>query len=126
MKFYFINTKNLPVVLLMLLAALILTIASLGCSSMSTIKRGIITYQATGAILEEAKPAILTGCVNGTLDEADCADAKKAYNQAVTVYKDLGDATTLAIFTGDNAPVSRLTLQLQNLLIVVNKYLVTQ
>ncbi len=117
-----INIQYIPILLILSF----LIIGLFGCSSMSTIKRGIITYQATGAILEEAKPAILSACVTGTLDEADCTDAKKAYNQAVTVYKDLGDATTLAIFTGDNAPVSRLTLQLQNLLIVVNKYLVTQ
>ncbi len=107
-----------------------LTVAlSIGCSALSKIPRSTqyaIAYQAMGATLEVAKPVILSMCADGTFDEVDCAKAKKAYNQAVTVYKLLGDAVDSLIVTGDETNVQRLLLQLQALLGVVNEFLVTQ
>ncbi len=102
---------------------------SAGCSTlgnMSKTKQLVVTYQTMGATLEEAKPAILAYCSNGTLNKADCVKAKAAYNQAVTVYKTLGDAVDSSLVTGDDTRVSSLILQLQGLLVIVNQFLVTQ
>ncbi len=86
----------------------------------------LVTYQSMGITLEEAKPAILALCSSGKLTPTDCSKAKMAYNQAVTLYKTLGDAAEIAINTGDDTRVRSLILQLENLLVIVNQFLVTQ
>ncbi len=101
----------------------------IGCSTLSKMPRSTqyaIAYQAMGATLEVAKPTILAMCADGTFDEVDCAKAKKAYNQAVTAYKLLGDAVDSLIVTGDETSVQSLLLQMQTLLGIVNQFLVTQ
>ncbi len=100
-----------------------------GCSTLGKTDRSTqytIAYQAMGAVLEVAKPQILAMCADSVFDEADCSKAKKAYNQAVTSYKLLGDAVDSLILTeGDDRNVQRLLLQLQALLVVVNQFLAT-
>ncbi len=88
--------------------------------------RLVTAYQSMGATLEEAKPVILAFCANGTLNDADCTEAKRAYNQAVTLYKVLGNAAVTAVDTGDQAIVIRLTVQLKTLLMYLEHFLVTQ
>ncbi len=127
MKNFYINTKFLPLLLLMLW--FISLGGSFGCSSFSNLPREVqivTAYQSMGATLEEAKPVILAFCANNTLSELDCAEAKRAYNQAVTMYKTLGDAADNAIDTGDQSRVIQLTVQLKTLLMYLNQFLVTQ
>ncbi len=122
--------KNLNIVsfALMFLLSISLIVSS-GCKTiqkMPDATKLVVTYQSMGVTLEEAKPAILALCASGTLKEADCAKAKKAYNQAVTVFKTLGDAVDSAVITGDDTRVRSLTIQLRTLLLSVNSFLVTQ
>lgn len=122
------HTKIISCYFLSLLLSLSLFIFA-GCSTigeMPRVTKLLVSYQTMGATLEDAKPTILALCASGTLEEVDCAKAKKAYNQAVTVYKTLGDAVDSAVITGDDTRVRTLTLQLQNLLIIVSQFLVTQ
>ncbi len=88
--------------------------------------RLVTAYQSMGATLEATKPVILAFCANGTLNEVDCTEAKRAYNQAVTIYKTLGDAADHAVDTGDQAMVIQLTVQLKTLLMYLDQFLVTQ
>ncbi len=107
----------------------LIIVISNGCATLSDMPRDIqivTAYQSMGATLEEAKPVILALCANSTLDKADCAEAKRAYNQAVTLYKTLGDAADQAIDTGDQTRVRQLTVQLKVLLMYLSPFLVTQ
>jgi hypothetical protein len=97
-----------------------------GCSSIPKQTQIVITYQSMGIALEEAKPAILALCASGVLNETDCAEAKAAYNQAVTIYKTLGTMSNIAIDTDDDTGFRSLALKLQSMLVVINKFLVTQ
>ena len=128
MKNFYIDTKFLSLLILMLWSLSL--IGSLGCSSIfSNAPREVqvvTAYQSMGATLEEAKPAILNLCATGTLKDADCVKAKAAYNQAVTIYKTMAKAADLAVDTGDDTNLRAKTLRLQELLVIINQFIVTQ
>ncbi len=125
MKNFYNYTKILTCYFLFLLWFLLL-LPSFGCSSMPDAIQIVTAYQSMGATLEQAKPAILALCSNNTLNEADCTEAKRAYNQAVTIYKTLGDASEFAVTTGEQERVRQLTVQLKTLLMYLNTFLVAQ
>ncbi len=98
------------------LLTLLVVLGSLGCSSMSWQKRTVFSYDAAGEVLKASK-AILKGmCIDGTLNAEDCAAAKKAYNDAVGIYKLLGTTAILAIDTGDPGSYNQMQAQLMELL----------
>ncbi len=122
------NLRNTNILASCFMVMLMVAI-SVGCSTLSKMPRKTqytLAYQAMGITLEVAKPQILSMCAEGVFDEVDCAKATKAYNQAVTSYKLLGEAVDALIVTGDEVTVQDLLLQLQALLGVVNQYLATQ
>jgi hypothetical protein len=93
---------------------------------MSWQKRTVITYETIGVTLEEAKPVLIVLCAEGILDKADCIAAREAYNQAVTAYGAMGVAAMIAFDTGDDTQYRNLAKELSELLIVLNRFLVTQ
>lgn len=95
---------------------LLVVLGSFGCSSMSWQKRTMVTYASAGEVLKASQPILKTMCSDGTLSAADCAKAKKAYNDAVAIYKLLGAAATLAIDTGDHGSYDQMLRQLSGLL----------
>ena len=124
MKNFYINNKKFTCFFLFVLWSL--SLSSLGCGSMPWQKRTVVTYETIGATLEEAKPALIVLCADGTLDKADCIAAREAYNQAVTIYKAMGAAATIAIDTGDDSDYRNLAGELAELFIILNAFLVTQ
>jgi hypothetical protein len=78
--------------------------------------------------LQEAKPVLRGLCMNGTLDEADCAMARITYNRAVTAYQALGAAAIIAIDSEGDAQYRQyrgISMELAELLITLNMFLVT-
>ncbi len=123
---FYINNKKLSCLFLLMLWSLSL-IGLLGCSS--TVPREVqvvSVYQSMGATLEEAKPAILSLCATGALNNDDCSKAISTYNIAVAIYKAMSVEAEIAIETGDDTHLRTKTLQLQEYLIIINQFLITQ
>jgi hypothetical protein len=95
---------------------------SQGCGSMSAKKTTMVSYESAGAVLDNALPVLKGFCANGTLNSADCASAKNAYNDAVSVYKLLGTAAIVAIDTGDNTSYLAMQARLSELLTQLTKF----
>jgi hypothetical protein len=76
----------------------------------------MISYEAAGEVLKTSLPILKAMCADGTLNAGECQDAKKAYDEAVGIYKLLGTTAILAIDTGDPGSYQRMQAQLTELL----------
>jgi hypothetical protein len=76
----------------------------------------MISYEAAGEVLKASLPILKAMCADGTLNADDCAAAKKAYDDAVGIYKLLGTTAIMAIDTGDPGSYNRMQAQLTELL----------
>ena len=113
MKNFYINKNYTCFFLLMLWS---LSLSSLGCGSMSWQKRTMISYEAAGEVLKTSLPILKAMCADGTLNAEDCKASKKAFNDAVRLYKLLGTAAIMAIDTGDRGTYDQMQAQLIELL----------
>jgi hypothetical protein len=82
----------------------------------------MISYESAGAVIDSALPILKGMCNDGTLNSTDCAAAKKAYNDAVGIYKLLGTAAIVAIDSGDKGSYLAMQRQLSELLTVLSKF----
>lgn len=115
-KNYF--NKNLTLFFLFTLAVVLF---SQGCGA-SLQKRTMVSYESAGAVLDNALPVLKGFCIDGTLNSVDCASAKKAYNDAVGIYKLLGTAAIVAIDSGDNGSYLAKKAELAELLTALSKF----
>lgn len=115
MKNFYINNKNLTCFFLLMLWCLPV-LSSLGCGSMSWQKRTMISYDAAGEVLNASKPILKTLCADGTLSGDECAEARDAYNDAVSLYKLLGTTAIMAIDTDNQGSYETMQDQLMVLL----------
>ncbi len=101
-------------------------LSSLGCGSLSempTEKKVVVSYQSTGEVLKVSKTTLRRLCASGVLEKDDCAAAKAAYNEAVGIYKVLGDVAELALDSGDDTAYQSMARRLMTLLDIINKYI---
>jgi hypothetical protein len=61
----------------------------------------MVSYQSTGEVLQASKSVSKALCINGTLSNDECADAKEVYNNAVIIYRLLGTTMIMAIGIDD-------------------------
>lgn len=97
----------------------------IGCGTlqdMPTETKVTVTYESMGAVLETALPTLQALCDNGTMNADDCAEAKKAYNEAVAIYKFLGDVAVVAVDTGDDSSYKMMAARLMKLLTQIQAY----
>lgn len=114
MKSFYINNKNLTCFFLLILWCLCL--GSLGCGSMSWQKRTMISYEAAGEVLQASQPILRAMCEDGTLSPEDCIAARKTYNDAVEIYKIMGNAAIIAMDTGEQSVYKDLNIRLMEIL----------
>ncbi len=94
--------KKLRVHMLLIIAVLIL---SAGCSiprigGQSPNERAaeeLIVYQGIGETLVATQDSLRQLCHTGTLSQERCKEAKEKYNEAVAVYKRMGDGYLVLI-----------------------------
>jgi hypothetical protein len=111
--------------IIVLMCAAILLFNVFGCAGfrdLPTETKVVMSYEGMGAILQTSKPILKAFCADGTLNPGDCIEARKAYNEAVTVYKFLGDIALMAIDTGDGSSYQLMTTRLMDLLIKLQVY----
>lgn len=121
MKNFYINNKTLTCFFLLMLWSL--SLSSLGCSSTASWqKQTMMSYQAAGEVLNASKPILKSLCADGTLSGDECAKAKKAYNDAVSLYKLLGTTAVMAIDTDNEGSYERMQAQLMELLTELADY----
>ena len=119
MNFY-INNKKFTCFFLFVLWSL--SLCSLGCSSMPWQKQTLVSYQVMGETLKSSKVVLIELCLNGTLSEKDCSEARDAYNQAVDVYKVLGNQAIIAMDIGSDTIYKSMARHLMALLADLAKY----
>lgn len=116
---YYFN-KNIACVFVLMLTV---SLFSFGCSSTkSWQKRTMVSYQAAGEILNTSKPILMAMCADGTLGDADCKEARHAYNEAVSLYKLLGTTAVMAIDIDDPGSYETMQAQLRDLLTLLADY----
>ncbi len=124
MNNFYINNKKFTCFFLFMLWCSCL--GFLGCGSLSEMpaeKRVVVSYQSTGEVLGVAKTTLKRLCASGVLDKDDCVDARAAYNEAVGIYKVLGDVAELALDSGDDTAYQSMARRLMALLDIINKYI---
>lgn len=119
MNFY-INTKKFTCFFLFVLWSL--SLCSLGCSSMPWQKQTVISYQIMGETLQSSKTVLQELCLTGALSAEDCSTARTTYNQAVDIYKLLGNQALIAIDIGNDSVYKQLAAQLMQLLVILGEY----
>ena len=124
MENFYINNKKFTCFFLFML--LCLCLSSLGCGSLNNMpaeKRVVVSYQATAEILRTSKATLKALCASGALDEEACIGAKRAYDEAVDIYKLLGNVAGLALDSGDDTAYQNMARRLMVLLDILNKYI---
>ncbi len=97
----------------------------IGCGSFGSMpieKQVVISYEVMGETLKTAKPTMIGLCASGDISAEDCVNARNAYNEAVTLYKMLGEMAIVAVDTGDGSNYQELSLQLMALLTTIQTY----
>ncbi len=112
--------KRLNVILLSVLICFLVGCASTRPTPIET--QTLISYEAMGEVLNAAKPILITLCKSGELGRGECMDAMFAYNEAVDLYKFLGNLASDVIDTGEGSNYRVMANQLMGLLVVINKY----
>jgi hypothetical protein len=83
----------------------------------------MISYEAAGEVLKTSKATLKTMCDAGAITAEDCAVAREAYNDAVDIYKIMGNTAIIAMDTGDSSVYKDLQVQLMELLNKLAKYI---
>ncbi len=100
-------------------------IGEFGCAGLRglpTETKVLMSYEGMGVVLQTSKPVMMALCADGTIKPDDCVEARKAYNEAVSIYKFLGDIALIAIDTGDDSGYRMMTTRLMDLLIKIQNY----
>jgi hypothetical protein len=79
-------------------------------------------YEGIGAVLKTAKPILMSFCYDGTLNPDDCVKARSAYNEAVSIYKFLGDIAMVVMDTGDDSSYQMMSVRLVTLITRIQNY----
>jgi hypothetical protein len=111
--------------IIVLMCAAILLFNVFGCAGfrdLPTETKVVMSYEGMGAVLETSKPILQAFCQDGTINPGDCIEARKAYNEAVSIYKFLGDIALVAIDTGDDSSYTMMVGRLMDLLIKIQEY----
>lgn len=103
------------IILTWICIALLLNL-SIGCGSMPWQKKAVVSYQSFGATLQTAKQTLFLSCSNGTLNSEDCKQAKAKYNEAVNVYKLMGNKIIILLDTDDEIIYQTMSFELLDLL----------
>ena len=86
-------------------------------------KQVVMTYTVMGETLNTAKPILISLCKSETMSAEDCKAARMAYNDAVKIYKRLGQYALKAIDKGNSDSYNSLALEFMELLTVIDKYI---
>ncbi len=97
-------------------------VGCVGCKSRPMETKVVLTYSSMGAVIESALPTLKKLCEAKTLSDEECAEAKKAYNEAVAIYKFLGDVAIVAVDTGDDSSYKTMATRLMGLLSQLQSY----
>jgi hypothetical protein len=117
--------KSLITAACLSIIAVIVLFGLLGCGAfrdMPTETKVVMSYEGMGAVLQTSKPILQAFCQDGTINPADCIEARKAYNEAVSIYKFLGDIALVAIDTGNDSSYQMMTTRLMDLLVKIQGY----
>jgi hypothetical protein len=120
-----IKTNKLIILACFSVIMAVLTFNLIGCGTlqdMPTETKVVLTYESMGAVLETALPTLQGLCSTGAMNAEDCIDAKKVYNEAVSIYKFLGDAAIIAVDTGSDSSFKAMTVRLMKLLTQIQAY----
>lgn len=100
-------------------------VCCLGCiGNMPWQKTALISYQTAGPVLFEAKVSLTGFCESGVLDEEQCAEAKEAYNTAVSVYKLMGNQLIIAMDSGDDSIYQTLSVELSTAIQILTAFVI--
>jgi len=103
----------------------VLTFGLIGCGTLADIPtetKVVLAYESMGAVLETALPALQGLCGTGAMSAEDCIEAKKVYNEAVSIYKFLGDVAIVAVDTGEDSSFKMMSARLMKLLNQLQAY----
>ncbi|MEE9356239.1 MAG: hypothetical protein V3U75_11670 [Methylococcaceae bacterium] len=117
--------KNLITAACLSIILAIVVFGFMGCGTLQDVPtetKVVLTYESMGAVLETALPTLQGLCSTGTMSAEDCIEAKMAYNEAVAIYKFLGDAAILAVDTGDYSSFKIMATRLMKLLNQLQAY----
>lgn len=117
--------KNLITAACLSIILAVVMFGLIGCGTLQDIPtetKVVLTYESMGAVLETALPALQGLCSTGAMSAEDCIEAKKAYNEAVAIYKFLGEAAILAVDTGDDSSFKMMAARLMKLLNQIQAY----
>jgi hypothetical protein len=87
-------------------------------------KTALISYQTAGPVLFEAKVSLKRFCDSGALDDEQCAEAKEAYNTAVSVYKLMGNQLIIAMDSGDDSIYQTLSVELSTAIQILTAFVI--
>jgi len=82
----------------------------------------MVAYEGMGAVLETALPSLKALCNGEVMSAEECEEAKNAYNEAVSIYKFLGDAAIVVVDTGDDSSYRVMSARLMKLLTQLQGY----
>jgi len=103
----------------------ILIFSFTGCGTLQDMPREtkvVLTYESMGAVIGTALPTLQELCKTGAMSAEDCIEAKDLYNEAVSIYKFLGDGAIIAVDTGDESSYKIMAAKLMELLAQIQAY----
>jgi hypothetical protein len=89
-------------------------------------KQAIVSYQAAGAVLTQAREVLKGHCADGYLTPEQCGEARVAYDHAVDIYKLMGNQVIIALDVGEGSIYKALAEELALALEAVNAFIIKE
>ena len=108
--------------------SVIVAVLAFGLSGCGTLREAtvetktVMSYEAIGATLQVALPTLQELCAAELINTEDCLKAKKVYNEAVAIYKFLGESAVRVVDTSDDSSYQVMALKLVALLTELQAY----